>query len=698
MAKIKKIKIENFRNIKSLEFDVSEATIIAGRNGLGKSNTLNAIVWFFTDTIYTDNAGVGENGIQSIVPKKAAKGEYTSVAITFDTDIVFTKFYKTGYDRATGKANKHTTEGQINGVTSKNIQEWYQELYKILKFTPTFTAVKEINLFVDPMYALQKLDAKQLRLLLVSMGCQVTNEELYRLGYEDLKKYESKYLGNFANMRLNLKQQIKEANLDVTRYDTLLTQYNDTEEFNDANLNELTAKVNELRRQQASLYTSNDNVKKNTILNRNKELELQKAEEKQALIFDLKSKINELNNKYISLKQQQNTNYTNLFSKYDITLEKIANEKKQINLTIQQSEKTIQGLRELLLQTKESAVSTQARKKVLSEKLLKNETKEFDGYITCPCCGQIFPQSKEALDHFVTEKESEKQRLLNEINNANQMISKYDKNCKDYVTAANGLKNDISKSNERLTELDEERKEIEEIKSSIKMPEIPELATIENDKTQLQNELIKIENNDFKSKYDAEIKDLKVQSEEINGANFLNEALNEKFEKEISDLEEAKAKEYVKRNNWESKVTYQGNYDEAIARVNDLESLLQRVNEFIHTMIERVNNKAKALTGIDFVMIEENLSNDNVKEVCYAVVDGIPFANINTAKKFEIGIKFIEKAKEIAVNNFGKQYNDLPILADKLEGIDSQARIKELTKEQLICTRVTENENITILN
>ena len=57
-----------------------------------------------------------------------------------------------------------------------------------------------------------------------------------------------------------------------------------------------------------------------------------------------------------------------------------------------------------------------------------------------------------------------------------------------------------------------------------------------------------------------------------------------------------------------------------------------------------------------------------------------------------MGIKFIE-----AVNRAMNNYNNLPILADRLEGIDSIETIKNLTQEQLICTRVSEGKEITIL-
>ena len=104
-----------------------------------------------------------------------------------------------------------------------------------------------------------------------------------------------------------------------------------------------------------------------------------------------------------------------------------------------------------------------------------------------------------------------------------------------------------------------------------------------------------------------------------------------------------------------------------------------------------INEKATEKTGIKFVMLEENITNDSFKEVCYATVDNIPFKDVNTAKKLKYGVQFIEKMKELL------GHNELPILADRMEGIDSLDKIKNLSQEQLICTRVSNEAVITIL-
>lgn len=114
-------------------------------------------------------------------------------------------------------------------------------------------------------------------------------------------------------------------------------------------------------------------------------------------------------------------------------------------------------------------------------------------------------------------------------------------------------------------------------------------------------------------------------------------------------------------------------------------------------MISKLNKKATEKIGIEFVMLEENLTNENLNPVCYAIIDGVEFKSVNTAKKLEVGIKFIERLKEIAIEEFEVPKNSLPILTDKLEGIAHLEKVKNLTNEQLIGTRVSCEKVITIL-
>lgn len=119
---IKSIKIENFKNIqnRSLEFDEERQNITA-RNGWGKSNTVDAILWVFTDKLKNNNSD-----IQSIkakpIPNDPVPSEQAKVAtVTIYTDKgVFQKSYMEVWKTIRGIERKvlsgHETKYVIDNV------------------------------------------------------------------------------------------------------------------------------------------------------------------------------------------------------------------------------------------------------------------------------------------------------------------------------------------------------------------------------------------------------------------------------------------------------------------------------------------------------------------------------------------------------------------------------------------------------
>ena len=189
------------------------------------------------------------------------------------------------------------------------------------------------------------------------------------------------------------------------------------------------------------------------------------------------------------------------------------------------------------------------------------------------------------------------------------------------------------------------------------------------------------------TEFDTKINDLKAKLQNaITNSSEANKEFKERLNSQLEEIEEQIKATYREESRLESKKEAQAQQKEVKAKLNDTEYLIELVNSFIQLKIKLINNKAKAITGLDFVMLEDNLTNDGIKEVCYATVDGVEFGNVNTSQKIVVGIKFIEKMKEIL------GHNDLPILADRLEGFDDIDKIKDLTTQQMICT-VVGNKN-----
>lgn len=685
---IKSVSIKNFRNLSELNIELSNSTVISGRNELGKSNALNAIMWLLTGTILTDKWGAGENDIDSIVPINAVKGINPEVTIYLETGTKFSKKYITKYSRDGEKVTGHTTEWYINDVACKNETEFTETLYPLINYLSKLKTkdVNELRLFVDPLYALQKLDAKSLRALLVDLGCSVTDEELYQMGFEDLRKYGTQYLGKWDVFRKSLKDNIKVLTKDLEATQAKLETVASIEEYDDTELKNLNAELEALISKKATIKSGNVNPE----------------------IAEIEKEIAVLNNtisvKIANHNNDINSRRANLLAKRQLTLDKLnaeANSKSnpikdeigkirtklnEVQSSIRAYDITFNNNSSLMSSYIDLGNKNKATKTSLAIKLDTVRNSNYSNFILCPICGSEFPANEEEQKNFESHKQEEINKLMSDIAECEkknvEYKAKYDE-CKklkdEAVTARESAQSEMQELNNKLFALENELSNTSNV--AIDMTEVnkidAEIAALN------QPADVSVEN--------IQLNDLRVKLASLKNADLDNiqTQINE-IDIAIGEVNEKISEEHIKKSKYLEKQEYMDQLSKTQTELNNKDSLLARCNELIQTMISLINEKATAKTGLTFVMLEENLSNDGVKEVCYATVNGIPFKDVNTATKIKYGIKFIEKMKELL------GHNSLPILADRMEGIDSFDTIKNLTHEQLICTRVSDEEVITI--
>lgn len=687
---IQELQIKNFRNLASLNLNFKDkTTIITGHNDLGKSNALNALCWMTTGTILTDKWGFGENDIDSIIPKNAVRGINPEVSVITNKGTKFTKKYISQYSKDGSKVKGHTTEWYINDVACKNETEFNEQFYEALGYTSKLKTkeVNELRLFIDPLYALQKLDAKQLRQLLVELGCSVTPEELYQKGFGDLKPYGDKYLNKWDVMRKDLKEQSKVLTKEIENIQAKLETVTTIEDYNPDTIKELQKEYETLIAKKSAIQTGATNPlvidfekkieaiqaaittriqeHKNGVAEKRKMLEEQKAYELEKATLGIRKELQPL---------------------YD-ERDRLVDECTKMESSIQSYNLTAQTQSKLMQQYITLAKSLGEKKTDLSVKLETVRGSQYKGMITCPICGSDFPASEEDQRNFETHKQME-------INSLIQEIAKLEKDKASYKEEYDNAK---ALRDEALQTCDEckvnynvafqKKTELEAKCHELEAKPIDKSGIEEIDKKIIALDLPI----DYSKEYqELESLKLKVESLKQSDAAKVQDQVNE-IEMEIIALNSKISDEYVKQSKYKEKTEYEAKLGATQAKLNDLECLLARCNRLIQTMISLINQKATEKTGLTFVMLEENLTNDGIKEVCYATVDDIPFKDVNTAKKIKYGIKFIEKLKELL------GHNQFPILADRLEGIDSIETIKNMTQEQLICTRVSEAKNITII-
>ena len=689
---ITRVKIINFRNIRQAEYELDKTSIISGKNNLGKSNTLNAIHWVLTNKLLTDKYGEGESDIQSIVPNTHKKGEHTEVSIWFESGTKYTKILKRGYDRETGKVNKHDTEYLINDAKCNTQKDFYETLYNQMKFKPVFTKLKvdESRLFVDPLYALLKLDYKELRALLVAMGCTVDNEELYNMGFEDMRKYEAQYLGKWDVMRKNLQTQRKNLESEINSLESQISMFSGVEEYDNSNLKDLEARKEQLLIEKNTLKTKGCSDLIQSLENEIAKLGLALEEKRNYKKNEIQARINDLTLERKTI--GENVENEKLRASSSVIEQINAKKKEQLDIREKLTDRKMEKTREEFeIKNLKSELEKKTEKKNKLATELGDIINEKHEPIICPICGSEIELNKPDIDKQISVLSYDIQNLENEIedietniNAKKQSVELHDDAIENYTLMVEDMQKEIDKLefkkatiqnefnvDDKINKLSAEIRELESDKENIY-----KFFVEENNKI---NELMEKKNNTLAESQKA-----------------INQEL-EKINEEAYKLDEEIRDEHIKANDYDRKCELEKTLDVVIKQCSNTEHLLGRVNQFIQAMIKAINDKAYKITGFKFVMLEENLTNNGITECCYIVDElGIPFKDINTARKTEMGIKFIEMCKRVAIS-LGGLNNTLPILVDRFEGIDDINKISQLTENQLICTRVSMDDKLTII-
>lgn len=698
---IEKIEVTNFMSISHAEYELGKCSVISGRNELGKSTLLNAINWVLTDSLFTAKPGTGENDIDSITPNTFEKGDdNTEVSLKINGNF-YTKIYKVGFDKETGRINKHSTEYKFNGIAVGTKEKFYADLYEELKFQPAFRTLKnsEPRLFTDPLYALLKLDGKELRALLVAMGCSVSNEELYAQGFEDMRPYFDRCKGKWDDLRKQVKKDLKDVESSVKNKKAELNGeiFKNLPEYDMSEREALEKAKSDLIIQKNAILNGTVNEKTAQVKDELANIKIYYEQEKNKILDKAKEAINNCNEKikdYFLAVDKAKLEGTQALVMEQIKLEEII---KHNPTLISQIKEKRSILEHQLESTKQRGKQAFGRKTSLTMELAEIEQMQFVGMVTCPNCGKTFPADPADLEKFNADKAAKIEKQRTQIKEAMDEVKKL-------ADEVNSLNKQIEETKPELTRLEVElqnaKASLENVTNKINSFEVNiqdprptlnaqialEQSTIANvDNSQvLRNITNSIEELERKLKAVSLGDEAEVEKRNAEANTITSQILS--INGRLDELAVLKQK-------IEDKTKIDTEYKALVQKQNEVEYLLTRINDFIQLMISLINEKAKELTGFEFVMLED-LLNGNVQEVCYPLIDGVPFFNINNAKKIEYGIKFIEKCRSIAHEKFGVELNEFPILADDLEKIDDEEKLTALTSEQLICTRVDKHYNI----
>lgn len=620
--KFTQLKITNFRNITDLTIDFKDdVTELVGKNGLGKTNTLSAIMWcLFGKDIYDNKLFT----ISPIIDGEEDNSINTIVKLVINGNYVIERSYK---NRKTNLKTGWIIDGKEE-LVSITQTKYNQELEENFVDETTFKTLSNINYVPN-------LNWKDLKALIFDLIGNISDEEvLLRDDFTLIEEYVKKF--GIDVTQKQLKETDSELNEDIKRLETEYQTLLNTKDK----------------------YVA-DSDENETLKARKKEIEdilynaQQDAEKSRQKIIEFNEKIrlhNSLKNDIDNLNIQKNNNlqtiedYKELYKNSGTDVEVLR--KRELENIQVQIDRLIKGNEEVKNVIKNEEISLENIRKE-GEELKKVEVKVEND--TCITCGQKLSEEKikSALEKL---KVHQQERLL-------ELKEQYEQ-----------VKTAIASNKSLLEEKTEELEKSNALKEAIMTKEY--VVEDENEKQKeirVRRENLELENKtideklvEFNARYEEEEKeinsmetptttyiDTQVLTNELNDINdklatsIALDKLNEDVESKLKELEGRR----------ENKVKNKEKLQEVIKFNNIKADLLQ---QRVRAYFKLINFRTK----------EFNQNGDEVETFKICNDKGVEWKEVNTGQKILLGIDLLQgimKAKNIYV----------PIIVDNFEALTS---------------------------
>ena len=649
---LKRLSLKNFKGIKDLEISFGKLTTIQGENATGKTTIFDGFLWLLFGK---DSQGKSAFEIQPLDSQgNVLHGLETNVTAILDVD---------GFERTLSRTlsekwvkQRGQAEAELKGTQTTFEVDGIPT--KLKDYQATINNIINEDLFkmvTNPLFFPTMKWQDQRKILLEITGePEEENIISYNPSLSPLRKEMLDGIDNFIKRTKasisKLKEQVKsipfridECNNSIVEVDT------ETLEFQRRGI---VGGIEHLEEQIADSSKANE-----------EKLKLQDK------LFELKNKQNELASKAVQEAQKPLKDIQN-------SIAEIENEVRMKAIDVTDMEAIIKRLESSSELLNEEVKVKKDKQQELREKwnTIIQESFEFDDTQTvCPCCGRPYETEKiaeirqSAESAFATSK---KKRL--------DSIAKDGKKLGDEIAE---LVKQVSRNTSKITECKFKIAEIEKV--------------IEDKKTKLF--------------------DLEKQKESFNNATELTIPSMEEVTKEIalvqadiegfgvtdnSMLKEKKKELQGQLEGINKQLNAKDNNSKLLARIEELKEEEKELNvkiaelggrlflgeEFIRTKVELLEgNINKKFGGAVTFKLFNNQVNGGLSECCEAMVDGVPFSNVNTAGRINAGLSIIKTLSE----HYGVQ---APIFIDNRESINDIVDFEG----QIINLKVSKDKKIKI--
>ena len=696
--KIKSIIIQNYKSINYKEYILEgKSLFLKGKNGLGKTNVLEAVYWALSGVLFD---GTAKSERMEIKPKGSTPETETSVKLVFTggNDFVLEKKLVEKYD-SKGNFKGNETSILING-SPMGIRDGQERLLDLLglenmvktfKKDPNLNAIDIMALIYNPSIV-TVMDYKQLRALIISIIGDVSFEQTIRERmeyYEAVSKAWKINGGTLDDLKNVTRNAIHDKNygleVEVTRAEAVLKEYENQshielnmEEINLAKkeIDKLDKEIKKLRDEQVggeeavnANYNTKINAKELEISN----LKLKLTQEHQALVAKLtdNSIENEIDEKRKSIARHRDERSR---------INDLINEKNGKKVTIEQTvigkTNELNRERNFLEGYKESY-----------NKLTKPTE---DVTYTCPHCNKPFGVSEtvEYKSHIAEQKK----RVIADGNTCKERVKALEKGIEELNEDKEGILKEILKLQGERTQLDTNISQLNddiqklETKRAEQRGKLPVLMIEGNlDYQSLMGELnvLKTAKNEALSNLTAHKQELSRQIGELEYTRFIHLGTANK--------------EIIRNDNLRKSELKRKELEETQSKLQEKKELTTLIKELERETYAKLDSRLENVFGKDFTfqLYKENTSNGEYDtRMCEMYVKDTHDKYVNISR-INTGLYPIRWAEFIGI--IKKHYN-VPqtfILVDEVSSLDSEHRTRLMEfGEQVLATSVSENSTV----
>lgn len=689
MKDIRLIKLEltNYRNIEHEVFVFGgKNSKIVGENRIGKTNTLEAIYFLFSNYLLD-----GSNDLTQLKPLDDTK-KVVSVKGVFEiydpqtpqvkpVEISLEKQYKENWVTKRGTTDRvldgHSENYFVNDIAQSKAGEYYDVIEEYFGVrNDNKDEIDVIQMLCNPLYLGNLGDSKDwtdLRSFIIQLIGDVSNEEVFEaepttvIIKEDLEKA----LGKTEQIKKMYDNDIKGLTTSITGYDANINMLEKTPRPSDEELAVANKGVEDTQEKINQLMNSLDN---NTVVEGIKQE-----------VFAVKQEVLDLNTKeYSAWQASQNPNAVasdkagELNKKLEEALDVATNAKFELGNV--ESEKRMADVH---------ASSSQAQRDRLAKEYLdiKKEMDDVDSHIqtVCPTCNRPLDEStiEEARQNYLKGLQEKLDYVANEGKEVAKELAGYKEKSTSLVGVIAQKEKALEVANANVDAI---KKEIAEARAEADaQAKVDFTPFVESDK--LKALRVKLADLEAKLKQ-AEEDEAKARAEtytliDKEKANLVS------FNKVVNDYE------YYKRQ-METLAEVRKNKDEACKKLADVEQKKSCLQLFNYTKLRLLDAHVAHIFGnIKFQLIRENI-NGGFDPVCkpyiYDVEKGESTSTIwksgSKSEKIVTGIAIIEAIKQ------QRGLPNIPVLFDEGGEVSSDTLYNRLkTSAQIICVKVEDNIN-----